>query len=56
MGIAVLSDESLAGLVCQMFTPDVFVQFIVHAGEVAAVAVSLPANKLRHFFRAVCDG
>lgn len=33
-----------------MFTPDAFVQFIVHAGEVAAVAVSLPANKLRHLF------
>lgn len=55
-GIAVLSDESLAGLLCQMFTPDVFVQFRAHAGEVAAVAVSLPANKLRHFFHAVCDG
>lgn len=40
-GIAVLSDESPAGLVCQMFIPDAFDEFMVCVGEDAAVAICL---------------
>lgn len=40
-GIAVLNDESPAGLVCQMFTPDAFDEFMVSVGEDASVAICL---------------
>lgn len=40
-GIGVLNDESPAGLVCQMFIPDAFDEFMVCVGEDAAVAICL---------------
>lgn len=38
-GIAILNDESPAGLVCQMFNPDAFDGFMGRVGEDAAVAI-----------------
>lgn len=38
---ALLNDESQAALVCQMFIPDVFDEFMVHVGKVASVAICL---------------